>query len=112
MTGDKAGEVRTADFTHTVIGIATNAGATIFWSVLYEKTLGSGKPSSIRFLFVTTVLGPVAVFVDYVTTPKRFTPGWEFVFSKRDMTLIYIALVTGMATGTGFIRQKSGSCRN
>ncbi len=111
LKGDKAAEVRTADLTHTATGFLTSAGAIVFWAALYEKALGGGNPSWSRFLSVTAALGPVAVVADYGATPKRFTPGWELVFSRRDMALIYAALVPGMAAGAALVRLCSGPCR-
>ena len=42
----------------------------------------------------------VAAAVDYVATPKRFTPGWEYVLSKRAMACTYVAMAAGLAIGT------------
>ena len=32
---------------------------------------------------------------DYTVTPRRFTPGWELVLSKRSMALVYGAMAAG-----------------
>ncbi|NHN87077.1 hypothetical protein [Acetobacter conturbans] len=104
LKGDKAALVPTPDLVHTGTGFATSAGAIVFWAALYEAALGTGKLSFGRFLAATAALGPVAIVADYGATPKRFTPGWELLFSKRDMTLIYTALVLGMAAGSTAIR--------
>jgi len=38
-----------------------------------------------------------AAVVDYTVTPKRFTPGWEFVLSHRSMAIAYAAMAAGPA---------------
>jgi len=40
-----------------------------------------------------------AATVDYGATPKRFTPGWEFVLSRRSMAVAYVAMAFGLAAG-------------
>ena len=44
-------------------------------------------------------MSAVAAAVDYGATPKRFTPGWEFVLSKKGMAFAYAGLAVGMAAG-------------
>jgi hypothetical protein len=44
-------------------------------------------------------MSAIAAAVDYIATPKRFTPGWEFVLSKRSMAATYAAMALGMAAG-------------
>jgi len=99
LAGSDAAEVRDFDLKHSGTGIATNVAALLFWSVFYDLALGR-KPGRARALLVTLALGPVAAFADYKATPKRFTPGWELVFSRKEMVLVYAAMVAGMAMGT------------
>ena len=40
-------------------------------------------------------MAAVAAAVDYGATPKRFTPGWELVLSKRSMASVYAAMAAG-----------------
>jgi len=98
LAGSEAAERDTVDLRHSVTGLATNYAALLFWAVLYELALGKnpGKP---RAVLVTLALGPVAALVDYKATPRRFTPGWELVFSRKEMGLVYAAMVAGMAFG-------------
>ena len=42
----------------------------------------------------------VAAAIDYSVTPKRFTPGWELVLSKRSLVVTYGVLALGLASGT------------
>ncbi|EHH68925.1 hypothetical protein [Gluconobacter morbifer] len=98
LYGDDAAKVQALDLKHSAVGAATNAGAVYFWAWFYNRALG-GKFWSVRGLLATLALGPVSALVDYKATPKRFTPGWELVFSKPEMCLIYLAMVLGMSAG-------------
>ena len=42
-------------------------------------------------------MGGFAAAADYTATPKRFTPGWEFVLTPPSMALVYLALSGGLA---------------
>lgn len=98
LYGDRAAHMARAGGRATLVGLATNAAATLFWSWLYDRALGA-RPGLVRRLAVTAALGPVAYVVDYKATPKRFTPGWELVLAPRRMALVYLSMVMGMALG-------------
>ncbi|KXV35860.1 hypothetical protein AD940_01290 [Gluconobacter thailandicus] len=108
MHGEQAAKVEHLDIRHSLVGVATNAAAVFFWSWLYDKALGQ-KPTVMRAMIITALLGPVSCLIDYKATPKRFTPGWELVFPRADMVIIYFSMVFGMALGA--IRQ-SPSTKN
>ncbi|GBQ12060.1 hypothetical protein [Swaminathania salitolerans] len=112
LDGDDAARIGHFDLRHSGVGIATNCAAILFWGVFYQ--IAAGKPDTgersravsadawrrhRRFLLATLALGPVAALIDYRATPRRFTPGWELVFSRREMTIVYAAMVAGMALG-------------
>jgi len=44
-------------------------------------------------------MSTIAAIIDYGITPKRFTPGWEEVLSKRSIGLTYVAMALGLAAG-------------
>lgn len=98
LKGDEAASVDRIDALHTGTGTATNIAAVLFWAVFYSYALGK-KPGTVRAALATLALGPIAALVDYKATPKRFTPGWELVFTKADMAIVYSAMVAGMAFG-------------
>ena len=60
-----------------------------------EKTVSPG----LSFLARISLSALGAAAVDYLATPKRFTPGWEFVLSKRAMALTYAAMAAGLFVG-------------
>ena len=101
LNGERAASVRRADLAHTAVGYATHHAATVFWAVLFERWIGARRPvAPLPMLRDALVLSAFAAAVDYGATPKRFTPGWEFVLSKRAMAAAYAAMALGLAAGT------------
>jgi hypothetical protein len=96
--GDEAADFRDADVDHTVIGFGTHAAATIFWAAAYEASLKIHPPRpDLSVLGRAASIGLLAAVVDYTITPRRFTPGWELVLSKKSMAVVYVAMATGFA---------------
>ena len=100
LHGEAAADHEEADLAHTCVGYATHLAATIFWAALFEGLVRVRRPSagagSLRAAAVTSVL---ASFVDYEMTPRRFTPGWEFVLTRTSMGAAYVAMAVGLAVG-------------
>ena len=99
MNGEQAASWRSADLAHTAVGYATHHAATVFWAVLFERWLGVPRPAALPLVRDALAMSAVAAAVDYGATPKRFTPGWEFVLSKRSMAVAYAAMALGLAAG-------------
>lgn len=100
LNGPRAADVRTDDVAHTGVGWATHYAATFFWAALFEGWVGRKRPlAPLPLARDAAVMASVAAAVDYLATPKRFTPGWEYVLSKRFMALAYAALGAGLALG-------------
>ena len=100
LNGEQAGSFRQADLAHTAVGYATHHAATLFWAVVFERWIASRRPiTALPMLRDALLLSAVAAAVDYGATPKRFTPGWEFVLSKRSMAAAYGAMAVGLAAG-------------
>ena len=100
-SGPIAAAIPHADLAHTGIGYATHHAATMFWALGYEWWAGSRDRLTPGAAFGgALVVSAIAAAVDYGATPKRFTPGWEFVLSKRAMALAYLAMAAGLAAGT------------
>lgn len=99
--GKRAAAVTRADLAHTGVGYATHHAATVFWAVLFEWWIGGRRHRLAALPAVRDALAmsALAAVVDYTVTPKRFTPGWEFVLSKRSMALAYVAMGFGLAAG-------------
>ncbi len=100
LNGERAASVRGADVTHTAVGLATHQAATFFWAALFEWWIASRRPlRPLPMMGHALAMSAVAAAVDYGATPKRFTPGWEFVLAKRSMAVAYVAMGLGLAFG-------------
>ena len=100
LNGEGAASFKGADAIHTAVGLATHQAATFFWSALFEWWLPRRRPlRPLPMLGHAAAMSVVAAAVDYGATPKRFTPGWEFVLSKRSMAVAYAAMALGLAAG-------------
>lgn len=100
LNGDEAGSFEGIDVAHTAVGWATHYTATLFWAVLFEWWIGERRPLPPLTLFQRALAtSAVAAVVDYGATPKRLTPGWELVLTKRSMTIVYGAMAVGLSLG-------------
>lgn len=96
LHGDRAARRRRADLRHTGVGLATHSAATIFWALFFEGWCLTRPTRKIPEVAArATAVAGLAAVVDYTITPKRFTPGWELVLSKRSMAAVYAAMAAG-----------------
>lgn len=101
LNGTRAATRKDADVAHTAVGYATHHAATVFWAVIFERWIGPRRPlSPSSMLRDALAISAIAAAVDYGATPKRFTPGWEFVLSKQSMAVAYGAMALGLAAGS------------
>lgn len=100
LHGEKAAACDELDATHTLVGFATHYASAVFWALPFEFWRARRRtPSAGTLLSGALVTSAVAAAVDYGITPKRFTPGWELVLSKRSMVVTYGMLAVGLAAG-------------
>lgn len=100
LHGPAAAERRAADLGHTGVGYVTHHAATMLWAAIFETWLARRRPlAPLPLLRDAAAMATVAAAVDYLATPKRFTPGWELVLSRRSMALAYAAMGAGLALG-------------
>ena len=112
LNGSAAGSYEGFDAAHTVVGFLTNLVASIFWATFFEAwRVRHPTAAPLPMLRETAILSAIAVAVDYGATPKRFTPGWELVLSKKGMTISYAGLALGLAAG-GLWTQSQRRLRN
>lgn len=98
--GEGAADVRTPDLAHTAVGYATHHAATVFWAVFFEAAIARRRPvAPLPMLGYAAAMSAIASAVDYKATPRRFTPGWEFVLTRRSMAAAYGAMAIGLAAG-------------
>ena len=105
LNGPQAAARRSADVRHTVIGYATHHAATIFWAVFFEWWIARRRPAGVALARDAVILSAIAAAVDYGPTPKRFTPGWELVLTKRGMAVVYAAMAAGLVIGVAAQRR-------
>lgn len=51
----------------------------------------------------------MAAAVDFVMTPKRFTPGFEKRLSVRGLVWVYAGFALGVALGSRVVRRHGGA---
>ncbi len=90
----------------TGVGFATHLAATGFWAAIFEIWLRRGCCSRAEVLGKAAAMAGVSALVDYRATPKRLTPGWEFVLKPTAMAFVYLAMGAGLAAGAGLGRRK------
>ena len=100
LHGDHAASHREPDVAHTLVGYATHHASTLFWAVPFEVWLAARPPRTTAGLLRNAcIMSAIAAGIDYGATPKRLTPGWELVLSKRSMVATYGAMALGLAGG-------------
>ena len=101
LRGDRAACRTQPNLAHTGVGLATHVAATILWASLFEIWM-LDRPTRDRSDVAAraATVAALAAAVDYTVTPRRFTPGWELVLSKRAMVLVYAAMAAGFAANT------------
>lgn len=106
LHGDQAGSVRQADAAHTLVGYGTHHASAVFWAVPFEAWLASRPPRApLLVLRDASVISAMAAVVDYGIVPKRLTPGWEAVLSKRSIAVTFAAMAVGLAAGAMITRR-------
>ena len=100
LNGAAVAQETTFAWRTTGVGLATHLAATGFWAALYESWLSRGDSSWADGLGKAAVMAGISALVDYRATPKRFTPGWEFVLTPLSMGAVYAALGAGLAAGS------------
>ena len=86
LHGEAAAAVGNLYGAHTGVGLATHAAATLFWTVPFAWWVRGRRTDGARPMVAAAVaVSAIAALIDYRATPKRFTPGWEFVLENRSM---------------------------
>src|SRR5215210_1117496 len=100
LHGDRAASQGEPDAAHTLIGYATHHASALFWAVPFEAWLAARPPrTTAGLLRDACAMSAIAAVIDYGVTPKRLTPGWELVLSRRSMAATYGVIALGLAAG-------------
>jgi hypothetical protein len=107
LHGDSAAIHREADVRHTLVGYGTHHASAIFWALPFQMWLASRRPRTpVGLLRDACVMSAIAAAVDYGVTPRRLTPGWELVISKRSMVAAFGAMALGLTAGALLARRQ------
>jgi hypothetical protein len=101
LWGDEAAHVEQITLRHTLPGLLINAGAGIWWALVFQKLFGAasdrhGLPAAVAGGAATAALSYI---VDYHLVPRRLTPGWELRISRRSLFMSLGAMGAGLAAG-------------
>jgi hypothetical protein len=100
LHGERAGAVAQADAAYTAVGYATHHASAWFWALLFERwLLAHPPPTTLALIKDAAAMSAVAAVVDYALVPKRLTPGWETVLSKRAIAATYAVMAVALAGG-------------
>ena len=108
LNGEDAADETGAGWRSTGVGLLTHVAATGFWAALYELWLARRGRSLADVVGKAAAMAGVSALVDYRATPKRFTPGWEFVLTPEAMMIAYLALGAGLAVGAARRQPQAG----
>ena len=100
--GDSAFEARAGDAMHFGIGFVLNVMAMIGWSAVAELVFRALSIDSHRLgyaVLVAVALSVLAYITDFHIVPKRFTPGFEHILSKRAIYVTYVFLAISFVIG-------------
>lgn len=98
LNGPAAARDTQAAWRTTGVGLLTHTAATGFWAMLFELWLRQGPRTRTITLGKAAAMAGVAALIDYRATPKRFTPGWEYVLTPTAMACAYAALGAGLVS--------------
>ena len=100
LHGDRAARRRGFDTAHTLVGYATHHASALFWALPFEAWLASQpRRNTGELVRDACAMSAIAAAVDYGVVPKRLTPGWELVLSKRSLAATYGAMALGLFGG-------------
>jgi hypothetical protein len=106
LHGQRASRQEALDLEHTGVGLVTHHASALFWALPFEawQALYPHR-SSAEVVRDAIVMSAIAATVDYGLVPKRLTPGWEFVLSRKSMVGAFASLAAGLAAGALATRQ-------
>ena len=106
LHGARASRQGAMDLAHTGVGLVTHHASALFWALPFEawQALYPHR-SSAEIVRDAIVMSAIAAGVDYGLVPRRLTPGWELVLSKKSMVGAFASLAAGLAAGALASRQ-------
>jgi hypothetical protein len=106
LHGEEAGSFRSMDLSHTAVGFGTHHLSALFWAAIFQTWLANRrKATALLIARDAALMSATAAAVEYGLTPKRVTPGWEEVLSKRSIAITYAVMALGLAAGALLARE-------
>lgn len=100
LHGERAGRRESVDLGHTGVGLITHHASALFWALPFEAWQALyPRRSSAEVVRDAIVMSAIAAGVDYGLVPRRLTPGWELVLSRKSMAGAFVSLAAGLAAG-------------
>ena len=99
LWGEKAALQETASIKYTVSGYLIHQAAALLWATVYERVVvdGNGRRGPGRAVAAGVGVAALAMFTDYVLTPRRLMPGYEKRVSVGSLVAAYGAFAVGLA---------------
>jgi threonine/homoserine efflux transporter RhtA len=96
--GPKAARRRRPSFRYSGPAVGLNVAACLFWAAVYSSSRAAmAHPQTLASALITASgTSALAYVTDYYIVPRRFTPGFEMVLSRRSFPWLYAALAIGM----------------
>ncbi len=100
--GDEAGAANDLSIKYTLVGLALNAGAMLFWAAIFEAVIALTPRARVPWaLFTGAAVAAGAYAVDYYIVPERLAPGFETRLSAWSLLAIYMVLAGSLALCAG-----------
>ncbi len=100
LWGDRALRQNGASWRYTVAGTVIHHFSSVFWAILFAViSPRRAARTPFKTAGVAAATTAVAWAVDYHLTPRRLTPGFENVISRKSRVWVYAAFAAGLALG-------------
>jgi hypothetical protein len=106
LWGDRALRQDGRSWRYTGAGLLIHQASSLMWGVLYERFVSRPRAEPSQELRDAAVATAAAATVDFVLTPRRFTPGFEKRLSARSLLLVYGGFAVGIAVGSHLVRRR------
>lgn len=106
LWGDRALQQNGKSWRYTGVGLLIHQASAVMWGVLYERFVARPRAEPAQELRDAMVATAAAATVDFVLTPRRFTPGFEKRLSTRSLLLVYGGFAVGIAIGSHLVRRR------
>ena len=101
LWGAKAAQQPAWTLRYTATGLVLNQVACLFWAGCYEVLRQTNRPHRVTTSAADAMaIAALAYVADYHLIPKRFTPGFEWVFSSTLFSLLYLGLADSLLAGS------------